>query len=117
MNTRQIITPLFRVTGVSLLILGILFWTGRALDFVQLHMRLGMLFVVLYLVLIFMAKLKPKVLVPAILLGLILPVFGMMQTRLLVGELHWIIRVVHLLLAVAAMAIVTSTSKASAPTS
>ena len=117
MNARKIVLPLFRLTGISLLILGILFWTGRALGFIQLHMRLGLLFVVLYFVLIFTAKLKPKLLVPAILLGLIIPVVGMMQTRLLVGELHWIIKVTHLLLAVAAMGIVDRTSKALAATS
>ena len=117
MSARKIILPLFRLTGISLLILGILFWTGRALDLIQLHMRLGILFVVLYFVLIFTVKLKPKVLVPAILLGLIIPVFGMMQTRLLVGELHWIIKVAHLLLAVAAMGMVDRTAKALVPTS
>jgi len=111
MNARKIVLPLFRLTGISLLILGILFWTGRALDLIQLHMRLGLLFVVLYFILIFTAKLAPKLLVPAILLGLVIPVFGMMQTRLLIGELHWIIRVSHLLLAVAAMGIVDRASK------
>ena len=114
MNARKIILPLFRVTGISLVILGILFWTGRALDLIQLHMRLGLLFVVLYFVLLFIAKLPPKLLVPAILLGLVIPVFGMMQTRLLVGDLHWIIKVTHLLLAVAAMGVVDRISRVQA---
>ena len=113
---RRYLLPLFRLTGVSLLILGILFWTGRAYDLLQLHQGLGMLFVVLFLFLVATAKLGPRGLTLAVLLGLVIPVFGMMQTRLLIGELHWIIKVVHLLLAVAAMALVDRTAKALAKT-
>jgi hypothetical protein len=34
-----------------------------------------------------------------------LPAFGMIQASLLVGPMHWIIRVLHLLMGLAAMAL------------
>jgi hypothetical protein len=34
-----------------------------------------------------------------------LPAFGMIQASLLVGPMHWIIRVLHLLMGLAAMAV------------
>lgn len=37
--------------------------------------------------------------------GLALPAFGMVQAGVLTGPLHWIIRVLHLLMGLAAMAL------------
>ncbi len=37
---------LVRFTGLTLIVLGVFFWTGRALTLVPLHMRVGVVFVI-----------------------------------------------------------------------
>lgn len=111
-SARKAILPLFRLFGVTQLVLGILFWTGRALNLVPLHMATGMLFILTYFYLIATARLSAKALVLAVLLGLVVPVYGMMHARFMVGPMHWSIQVLHVLLGVAAMATVDRTSKA-----
>ena len=112
MNARKAVLPLFRLFGVTQVVLGILFWTGRALNLTPLHMAVGMLFILTYFFLIATAKLGPRGLALAVLLGLIVPVFGMMHARFVIGPMHWTIQVAHLLLGVAAMATIDRTNKA-----
>ena len=111
-SARRIILPFFRLFGVTQVALGILFWTGRALNLTPIHMAVGMLFILTYFYLVATAKLGPKGLTLAVLLGLIVPVFGMMHARFVIGPMHWTIQIVHLLLGVAAMAVVDRTNKA-----
>ncbi|HEU4569648.1 MAG TPA: hypothetical protein VFS07_03670 [Gemmatimonadales bacterium] len=92
-------------------VLGLLFWTGRALDLTHVHMGVGLLFVITYLYMVSTARLGPRGLTLAVLLGVVLPVFGMLHTRLLVGPWHWTIQVLHLLLGIAAMAVVDRTAR------
>lgn len=108
---RRIAHPLFRLSGVTQVVLGLLFWTGRALDLTHVHMGVGLLFVITYLYLVSTARLGPRGLTLAVLLGVVLPVFGMLHTRLLVGPWHWTIQVLHLLLGIAAMAVVDRTAR------
>jgi hypothetical protein len=108
---RRIARPLFRLSGVTQVVLGLLFWTGRALDLTHVHMGVGLLFVITYLYLVSTARLGPRGLTLAVLLGVVLPVFGMLHTRLLVGPWHWTIQVLHLLLGIAAMAVVDRTAR------
>ncbi|MBX6332057.1 MAG: hypothetical protein IRY91_09440, partial [Gemmatimonadaceae bacterium] len=44
-NTASIARWLVRLCGIALIILGILFWAGRALSLVPLHMLLGLVLV------------------------------------------------------------------------
>ena len=98
---------LVRVSGVLLLILGLLFWTGDALGLIPVHMLLG---VVLVFGLWLEAALASQMNVPvgmvaaAAVLGLIVLVLGLTQTSLLPGSGHWIIQVLHLLVGLAAIA-------------
>ena len=108
---RRIAHPLFRLSGVTQVVLGLLFWTGRALDLTHVHMGVGLLFVITYLYMVSTARLGPRGLTLAVLLGRVLPVFGMLHTRLLVGPWHWTIQVLHLLLGIAAMAVVDRTAR------
>jgi len=99
---------LFRLSGITLVVLGVLFWTGHAHQLIPLHMALGLLFTILYLIIVAFAARRGLALGPVLLAGLwgfVVPAFGMIQTRLLVGPSHWIIRVTHLLIAVVAMGI------------
>jgi hypothetical protein len=97
---------LMRVSVTVLLVLGILFWTGRALALVQLHMAFGLILVLGLWVLAGMAAGRgaPKAVVAlAVAWGLVVLVLGMTQTRLLPGSMHWAVQVAHLLLGLGAM--------------
>ncbi|MDE2052701.1 MAG: hypothetical protein KGJ72_16970, partial [Gammaproteobacteria bacterium] len=92
--------------GIALLVLGILFWTGRALSLLQLHMMLGGLFVIslwaLALVGLLGSGTRGFALV-VLVWGLIVPALGVMQVSLLPGSDHWVIQAAHLLVGLIAM--------------
>ena len=97
-----------RVAGTLQLVLGALFWTGHAYSFLPLHILSGIVIVLtLWTVaaLALVARTHRGLALFGILWGLALPAFGMQQATMLVGSLHWIIRVVHLLMGLAAMAL------------
>jgi len=97
-----------RLTGVAQVVLGLLFWTGRGLTLLPLHMLIGMLFVTALWVLAGLAAwvgLRVRWVLSAVSWGIVVPVFGMMHPRLLPGQDHWIIRMLHLLIGLVAMVI------------
>jgi hypothetical protein len=97
---------LVRATFVVQLVLGGLFWTGRALDLVPLHQTIGFLLVFglwTLAVLAARAGVRPPLVALAAVWGLVVLVLGLTQTRLLVGSAHWLIEVLHLLVGVAAV--------------
>ena len=97
---------LVRATFVVQLVLGVLFWTGRALDWVPLHQTIGFLLVFglwTLAVLAARAGVRPPLVALAAVWGLVVPVLGLTQTELLVGSAHWLIEVLHLLVGVAAV--------------
>ena len=99
-------TVLVRVTGLIQLVLGILFWSGHARALTQLHMAIGMIFVLALWTLSVLgmrAGLAPGITWGALAWGIVLPVLGMTQMQILPGAGHWVVRVVHLLTAMVAM--------------
>lgn len=88
-----------RVMGAILIVLGVLFWTGHALRLVPAHMVIGLLFVVALWAVAAIGALERVgfALVSRVAIwGALIVWFGMMQTQLLVGPHHWMIRVLHL---------------------
>lgn len=97
---------LVRCCGVVLIALGLLFWTENALSLVPIHMLLGLVLVLSLWTLAGLAAragVNPGLVALAIVWGLIVPVLGMTQASLLPGSLHWIVRIVHLLVGLAAI--------------
>ena len=97
---------LVRITGVLLLILGLLIWTEGMRDLVFPHIILGLVMVIaLWLLAVVGARLgAPMGLAASVAaMGLIVLVLGMSQNSLLPGGAHWIIQVLHLLLGMAAV--------------
>ena len=95
-----------RLTGVALIVLGLMFWAGRAHTLIPLHMLLGLVLVVaLWILAGFAARAGASsgMVALAFLWGLVVLGLGMTQTRLLVGSAHWIVQVVHLFVGLAAM--------------
>ena len=106
-----VIQSAVRILGVVLIVLGLLFWTHHAYNLVPLHMRLGETLAGLLLILAFLgvaARLSAVLTVSAILCGLIVVVFGMNMGGLLPGPAHELIRVLHFLLGLAAIALAES---------
>lgn len=108
MNVSRMLGMFMRLAMAVQLILGIGFWTGHWVGLVNLHMAIGALFVLAFWVIagIAIAQKKPAGLaVFAFLWGVVVFGVGMAQRGILVGDLHWIIRVVHLVIGIAAMPI------------
>ena len=105
----RIASIVLRLCGALAVILGILFWSGNALNLIPIHMLLGLLVVLsLWIVGIgqaFSRGASWSLAGGALLLGLLVIVVGMRQSSLLVGPFHWVIQVVHLLLGILAVGI------------
>jgi hypothetical protein len=100
-----------RLTGVTQVVLGLLFWSGRAYKLLPLHMLVGMLFVTALWVLAGLAGragLRLRWVFLAVSWGIVVPMFGIVHPRLLPGPGHWVVRIIHLLIGVAAMVIATA---------
>jgi len=97
---------LVRASFVVQLVLGGLFWTGNALDLVPLHQTIGFLLVFGLWTLAGLAAragVRPPLVALVAVWGLIVPILGLTQTRLLVGSAHWVIEVLHLLVGLGAI--------------
>jgi hypothetical protein len=110
MNTViQVASILLRVFGTLALILGLLFWAGIGLNFIAVHMLLGLL-VVLLLWIVGVGQAVSRngswgLAIGALALGALVLAFGLRQSSLLVGSFHWVIRVIHLLLGILAVGV------------
>jgi hypothetical protein len=97
-----------RADGAILIILGLLFWTGNADALIPIHMLLG---IALVLALWTLAALAAVVganrwlVALAFVWGIITPLLGLTQTRLLPFQGHWIIQILHLLVGLTAIAL------------
>lgn len=95
-----------RLTGMTQVALGLLFWTNRALTLVPLHMAIGLTFVLALLTLAGLAaraRVGAGLVVLAALWGILVLGLGIAQGRLLPGPAHWIVEVLHLVVGIAAM--------------
>jgi hypothetical protein len=99
---------LVRVTGMVQVILGLTFWTGRALALVPLHMAIGLAFVLgVWMLAALAAKARTGIALAAfaLLWGVVVLALGMRQGTLLPGRAHWIVQALHLAAGIAAMAL------------
>jgi hypothetical protein len=97
----RFIQMFIRLSGVTLLILGLIIWSGTGDSLVAPHTALGMLFVVALWTLAALggvAGIKPTTVIRAVIWGFVAVSFGMVQRRMMVGDLHWLIRALHLLI-------------------
>jgi hypothetical protein len=105
-TTTTVAQMLVRITGLILIVLGILFWTGNAVALIPVHMLLGFVLVLSLWTLAGQAArvgVQPGLIALAIVWGLIVPIVGVTQTQLLPGNAHWVIQVLHLLLGAGAI--------------
>ena len=101
-----VIQMLIRLGGVIMIVLGLLFWTGNALALIPVHMLLGIVLVLLLWVLAGLAARAGAgagIVALAVVWGLVVVALGMTQSRLLPGDFHWVIKLLHLLVGIAAL--------------
>lgn len=94
-----------RGAGILALVLGLLFWGGDLLQLVPVHMLLGLI-VVLALGVLSVAAIKGGQVglgVVGLVVAVLLLIVGGGQQRMLPGDAHWIVQVVHILLGMGAI--------------
>jgi len=102
----RISLQVLKVAGVLQITLGTLFWIGYAYTLIPVHIVIGSILVLALMtigVLAIAARVRRGLAAFELVWGLALAAFGVQQAAILIGPLHWIIRVVHLLMAVVAM--------------
>jgi hypothetical protein len=105
----RVVDMVLRVCFVINLLLGILFWTSNALGLVLVHMLLGIVIVAcVWFLGLAQATIKDGsigLMVGTFVMGLLLAIVGLFQQGWLTGSSHWIIRVLHLLVALATVGV------------
>jgi hypothetical protein len=109
MKVLTIAIMVLRLAVLAALIMGILFWTGNAVNLIPIHMLIGII-VVLSLWVIGLAQGFLKggsfgLAAATFILGLIIAIVGLYQQSWLTGTAHWVIQVIHLLLGLSAIAL------------
>jgi len=108
MSISRILLVFMRAAMAVQVIVGIGFWTGHWTSLVNVHMAIGSLFVISLWVIsgIAGAHGRPgRVVAFGFVWGVVVLALGMTQQSILVGDLHWIVRVLHLVVGIAAMPI------------
>ncbi|HEY7198659.1 MAG TPA: hypothetical protein VIC57_00530 [Candidatus Dormibacteraeota bacterium] len=101
-----VLLMLIRLSGLILVTLGILFWTGNAGDLIPVHMLLGLVLVLSLWALAFIAAragAPAGQVAVAVAWGLVVPILGVTQDQILGGDAHWLIRILHLLVGLTAI--------------
>ncbi len=105
--TARILQIVVGIAGLCALVLGLLIWIAN-LDLIPFHMLFGIL-VTLGLLIMGILALTARGLrvlgIVGIIYAIIVPIFGLSQFNILVGNLHWIIQALHMLVGIGAMAL------------
>jgi hypothetical protein len=122
MGLSRILLMLLRVGAALQVILGVALWTGHWYTYVGVHRTIGMLFVLTLWAIAVLAMVQRRAVglaAFALLWGLVIGAIGFTQQRILPGDLHWIVRVLHLIIGLAAIPIAErlapSTRRVAAP--
>ena len=113
-NLVKVLLMLARLLVAVQVILGLLIWFGHMVSVTQIHIALGSFFVLdlwLLAVIALFALSARGLSLFTLLFGGVIMWFGVAQRTLLLGNLHWAVQLVHLLLGVSAMALVEPLSK------
>ena len=106
MTFSRVLLNLMRVSAMLQLIVGVGLWSGHWYSLLPLHWANGVLFVLLLWTMALVALVQRRavgVALGAILWGLIVVALGFAQQGILPGSLHWIVRVLHLVIGLASL--------------
>ena len=113
-NVVALVRIVIRLAFIVNLLLGLYIWTGRGDSLIPLHEAVGIVLVLglaTQIVFGILARLTPGLIVAAIAIGLVVPILGDRQADIVPGDLHWIVQSIHLLLAVALIAVAESLAR------
>ncbi len=98
MSPLTVATWAVRIGGFVALLLGLVLWVVGGTDLRPVHMVAGVVLVIGLWTLSALALRggSPALPLVAIAWGLLVPAFGLTQEQLLVGDLHWVVRIAHL---------------------
>ena len=103
----RIASAVLSLAGLLALILGLLYWTGTALYLLQMHMLLGLLAVgalwVIGIGQVFSKAGNWVIAACALIINAVTIAIGVIQSSLMVGEFHWVIQIIHLVLGLLAI--------------
>ena len=97
-----------RVAALVQIVVGVAMWTGHWYSLVDLHRTIGVLFVLALWVIAIVALVQRRsagLAAFGLIWGLVVAAIGFMQQGMLIGDLHWIVRVAHLVIAMASLPI------------
>ena len=101
----RIIQIVLGIAGLGALLLGLLFWIA-AIDLISIHMLLGLTVALTLLVMSIIAVSTRGIRIwgiAGIIYAFIVPIFGLTQSRILIGNLHWLTQTLHLLVGLGAL--------------
>ena len=107
MRAMTIFDWILRVAGTIVLVLGLLIWTLQ-LNILSIHITFGIIVTLTLLVISILATFARGLRVLGIIgmiYAFVIPLLGLNQVRLLVGDQHWLIQVLHLLVGIGALAL------------
>jgi len=98
-----------RIAALAALVLGIIFWTGNADNLQIVHIVLGFLVVISVWVLGIAQGVRRGgsfgLALATFVVGFLVLLVGLFQTRWLTGSNHWVIQVIHLILGLSAISL------------
>jgi hypothetical protein len=108
MSFGRLLLMLMRLGAAVQVVVGLGLWSGRWYSLVGIHRTVGIAYVILLWVLAIIALVQRrsvKLALFGIVWGLVIAALGFAQQGILMGDLHWIVRLVHLIVGLAAMPI------------
>jgi hypothetical protein len=105
MITTRIIQIISGIAGLVALLLGLLDWIAN-IDLINIHMLFGFIVALTLLVMSIIAVSTRGMRIwgiAGIVYALIVPVFGLTQSGMLIGNLHWLIQTAHMLVGIGAI--------------
>lgn len=101
------------IAGLGALTLGLLFWIAQ-IDLISIHMLFGLIVTLSLLVLGIMGVFTRGLRLlggVSIVYALGIPIFGLSQVELLIGNIHWLIQAAHLFVGLGALTLIGVLSK------
>lgn len=120
MSVSRILLWAMRIGAGVQVVVGLGLWTATWYSLVGMHRTTGIVYVLVFWGLAILAlaqRRNVKLALFALVWGLVIAALGFAQQRLLVGDLHWIVRVVHLIVGASAVPIAERLARRSTATS
>jgi hypothetical protein len=108
MNVSRALLMFMRIAMLLQIVVGIALWTGHLYSFIDVHRTIGVLFVLSLCIVALIAMVQRRsvgLATFAIAWGVLVAGLGFTQQGILIGDWHWVIRVLHLVIGMASMPI------------